>query len=139
MTPQALAAIHARCFETPRPWSADEFTDLTASKFCFMSHSPDGFVLGRVIAGEAELLTIAVDPLAQRTGQGRALMEAYHRIAQEMGATDSFLEVSHENSPAQALYRRFGYEKLGTRKNYYTAPDGSKIDAVLMGMPINKA
>lgn len=131
--------MHAKCFVTPRPWTADEFQGLLTSKFCFLETHVHGFILGRVIAGEAEILTFAVDPTARRQGHGAALLASYHASAQKMSAADSFLEVSAENQAAIGLYLRAGYQKSGQRKNYYTAPNGTKIDAILMSMPIKQS
>jgi ribosomal protein S18 acetylase RimI-like enzyme len=44
-----------------------------------------GFILCRSIAGEAEILTIAVDPAARRRGWGAALVEMAAGIAVETG------------------------------------------------------
>lgn len=139
MNKEELASLHGKCFVTPRPWSTDEFHGFLSSKFCFLETNGHGFVLGRVIADEAEILTLAVDPTARRQGHGAALLAAYHTAAQKLGASDSFLEVSAENHAAIGLYQRFGYEFSGKRKNYYCAPDGTKIDANLMRMPIKQS
>ena len=69
MTPEDLAALHARCFDSPRPWSADEIASLLAGRGTFLLEAPHGFLMGRAIAGEAELLTVAVDPQARRAEQ----------------------------------------------------------------------
>ncbi|PTX57133.1 ribosomal-protein-alanine N-acetyltransferase [Litoreibacter ponti] len=130
MSPDALAALHARCFETPRPWSAAEFEYLLTRAFLLTSDA--GFLLGRVVADEAELLTLAVAPEVRRGGQGRALVDQFLDEAAQRGAVTSFLEVSAENAPARALYRAAGFEEVGLRAGYYLAPDLGKIDAVVM-------
>ena len=66
MTPKALAQLHAACFTTPRPWAADEFAALLATPGILLLTADDGFLLGRVAAGEAELLTLAIDPALHR-------------------------------------------------------------------------
>ena len=73
MTPDALAAIHADAMEVPGPWTAKDFTDLIAAPGTFLVPHPstNGFALGRVVADEAELLTLAVSPTARRRGLGR--------------------------------------------------------------------
>ena len=70
MTAAEMADVHAAAFTTPRPWSEAEIADLLASPLCFALTEPGGFLLGRVVAGEAELLTIAVAPDARRRGLG---------------------------------------------------------------------
>jgi len=129
-----LATLHQSCFQTPRPWSADEFDALLASRGCFLIESArDGFLLGRVVADEAELLTLAVSPDARRQGIGATLLAQFEQMAASRGARDGFLEVSAQNAPAYALYVRAGWQVTGTRSNYYQAPDGARIDARIMG------
>lgn len=128
MTPERLALLHGRCFVTPRPWTAAEFAGLLAAPGCALLTAPDGFLLGRVAAGEAELLTLAVAPEARRTGQGRALVERFLAQSLARGAECAFLEVASDNPPALALYRRTGWKAVGRRPAYY----GPGVDAVVM-------
>ena len=134
MTPDALARLHALAFTTPPPWSADSFADLLASPFTFLETAPDGraFLLGRVIAGEAELLTLATDPAARRAGLARQLMARFEAGAQARGATEAFLEVAEDNAPARALYAACGYVRTGRRPGYYVAPTGEVIAALIL-------
>jgi ribosomal-protein-alanine N-acetyltransferase len=132
VTPDELAAIHAAAFtEAPRPWSAAEFADLLASPLCFLCAEPGGFALGRAVAGEAELLTIAVRPEAQGQGKGGALLAAFLAEAARRGASRCFLEVSERNAPAIALYRRAGFALAARRRHYYVDRSGP-ADALMM-------
>jgi len=136
MTPDALAALHAQCFETPRPWSASEFTALLASKGVFLHSLEAGFALGREVVGEVELLTLAVDPARQRQGHGRVLLAGFEAEAVQRGAREAFLEVSQTNTAARGLYRAAGYTESGRRPAYYTPPSGPKIAAIVMRKPL---
>lgn len=128
MSPAELAALHARCFVTPRPWTEAEFLGLLASPGCVLCTSPGGFLLGRIAAGEAELLTLAVDPAARRCGQGRDLVERFLAACVAQAAEVAFLEVASDNAAAAALYRATGWVPTGRRRNYYAAG----VDAVVM-------
>ncbi|WP_039001397.1 GNAT family N-acetyltransferase [Falsihalocynthiibacter arcticus] len=128
-TPQALAALHARSFTSPRPWSADEFASLLCQKLVFLVTVPSGFALGRAIAGEAELLTIAVAPNARRMGAGRTLMDLFENEAIARESTESFLEVAEDNLAALSLYRGVGYRESGLRRGYYRSQSGTILDA----------
>lgn len=131
MTPEALAALHARCFPFPghpRPWSADEFAGLLGNRLNFLLIRPGGFLLGRSVADEAELLTLAVAPEARRAGLGRALLAEFDQTSTARGAREAFLEVASVNAPAIALYASAGWERAGLRRDYY-APG---IDAIVM-------
>ncbi|WP_405403047.1 GNAT family N-acetyltransferase [Paracoccus sp. Ld10] len=132
MTPNDLAALHARCFRNPRPWSADEFTGLLTSSGTFLLEAPQGFLMGRAIAGEAELLTVAVAPEARQAGTGRALVAAFAGRAASMGAEDAFLEVAHDNLAARALYSATGWLESGVRRRYY----GPATDAIVMRLTL---
>ena len=129
MTPDDLAALHDRCFAThPRPWSAAEFEALLAGPPNFLLTRPQGFLLGRVIADEAELLTLAVAPEARRQGLASALLAEFAATSRARGAREAFLEVASDNAAAMALYARADWEIIGKRRNYYVPG----VDAVLM-------
>lgn len=78
--------------------------------------SPDG-------AGESEVHTIGVDPQVQRQGIGGLLLDALLDVADRHGGP-VFLEVRTDNDAAIELYRREGFEIVGTRKGYYR-PSGA--------------
>jgi ribosomal-protein-alanine N-acetyltransferase len=133
VTPEDLAALHARCFRTPKPWSAADFSGFLADPLCFLLVEGDaGFLLGRAVAGEAELLTLAVSPDARRRGLGRKLVARFLYQARLRGADSAFLEVSAENAAAIALYESAGFTPSGRRSGYYRAPDGTRVDALVM-------
>ncbi|MDO5369712.1 GNAT family N-acetyltransferase [Paracoccus sp. (in: a-proteobacteria)] len=133
MTPRELAELHARCFVTPRPWNEAEFAALLSSAACVLHETAGGFLLGRIAGGEAELLTLAVDPAARRAGRGRDLVRRFQAACAAAGAEAAFLEVASDNAPALALYRACGWSPAGLRRNYY-APG---IDAVVMRHPLS--
>jgi ribosomal-protein-alanine N-acetyltransferase len=81
-----------------------------------------GFIALRVIAGEAEILNLAVAPECRQRGVGRALLVAGLKCAQEAGAHKIFLEVRSSNVGARALYASLGFREDGRRSNYYRDP-----------------
>lgn len=90
---------------------------------------PLGFSLFRTLAGEAELLLLAVAPDRQRRGIGRLLLDQFLERALAAGASRVHLEV-REGNPAIEMYRRAGFEAVGRRSNYYRGHDGRQFDAV---------
>ncbi len=68
----ALADIHAEAF--CKPWPAQEIASLmTGPQALGLADADpprDAFLLARVMAGEAEILTLAVRPSARRRGSG---------------------------------------------------------------------
>lgn len=132
MTPKELAALHARVFTVPRAFLADEFAALLALPSVFLCTAENGFLLGRVIADEAELLTLAVDPDARGQGTGTRLVQDFHAKAIARGAINAFLEVDERNAPACALYARSGYAQTGERAGYYRHLDGTRSAALIL-------
>lgn len=130
--PTALAALHARCFTVPRPFTAAEFDGLLAAPECFLCTRAHGFALGREIAGEAELLTLAVSPEHQGRGIGADLVRAFLAEARLRGAETAFIEVDARNARAISLYGREGFITRGRRRGYYRHKDGPS-DALIMG------
>lgn len=129
---KALAATHARAIATGRVWSSEEFAALLAAPGALLSGDATSFVLGRVIADEAEVLMVATDPAQQRRGLARAALAAFCDTARARGAASVFLEVAATNTPAIALYSAANFAVQGTRRGYYRQADGTTVDALLL-------
>jgi len=139
MTPARMAQIHAAAFTLQRPWSRQEFTDLLDQPSTFLKPvGESGFALGRAIADEAELLTIAVHPDDQRLGHGQACLNAFVDHAKSNAIETLFLEVEADNEAAIGLYTATGFQNSGRRKNYYKRSDGRRSDAILMVLKLNQ-
>ncbi|MEM6588760.1 MAG: GNAT family N-acetyltransferase [Pseudomonadota bacterium] len=115
-----------------RPWSAEEFTTLLASPHTYLTDTQHAFALTRIVADEAELLTLATNPAHRRQGHARALLQTLEAHASTQGAVTIFLEVSAQNDPAIALYLSASYEESARRTDYYTSPTGHRIDALIL-------
>lgn len=114
----ALAAIHREAFGA-ESWSEESLATLLDSPFVIGLIQEGGFILARAVAGEAEILTLAVLPDRRRQGIGRALLEAALQQATQRHADHIFLEVDAANAAALALYRAAGFVEAGTRPDYY--------------------
>jgi len=90
-----------------------------------------GFALGRIVAGEAELLLLAVRRSSQGRGVGQMLLDRFASIAVSKGAEQLHLEVRQGNH-AISLYSRNGYREVGRRRNYYNGRDGQLFDALTL-------
>ena len=88
-----------------------------------------GFLSARVSAQELHINNIGVHEAARRRGVGNALMQAAVAAAIGQGARAAILEVRAGNVAAQSLYRRYGFEVVGRRRQYYREPPE---DALLM-------
>lgn len=120
-----LARLHALCFEDA--WTAKALEDLLKKPGTSAFSATDGFILTRVAGDEAEVLTIAVAPSVRRRGTGSALLGEAMRDAAMQGASSMFLEVAVSNTAANALYAKFGFRKVGTRKAYYAPSEDALI------------
>ena len=134
-----LAELHREDFV--RPWTDGEFEQLLAEDTVFGfagmeigkgGTRPVGFVLARVAAGEAEILTLAVARSHRRAGLGWQLMDAVLRELHAARAQALFLEVDETNAGAVALYRRLGFHQVGKRPAYYKGVDNTRTGALVM-------
>ena len=136
----ALAKAHASAFDSP--WPPEAFAALMGTPGVFalaaVDQAPVGLILMRAIAGEAEVLTLAVEPAHRRLGAARALLRAGLAQAAAMGAEEAFLEVAADNAGALALYRQEGFVEAGRRGGYYRRTGGATVDALVLRRTLNR-
>ena len=118
----AIAAVHAASFQ--RGWGEDEVHQLLIDRAVvghrlLQGHKVVGFVLSRLAAGEAEILSIAIALQQRGRGLARPLLDQHLRRLAGLGARVVFLEVGEHNAAARALYRRAGFYQVGRRERYY--------------------
>jgi ribosomal-protein-alanine N-acetyltransferase len=138
-TPAELARLHAAAMTEPRPWSAEEFAALLALASTHVSACPRAFALGRIVAGEAELLTLATLPEARRQGLARRHLARFEAAACDRGAAAAFLEVAADNAPAVALYTATGWREVGRRAGYYRRTGGAGGEALVLRKDLDAA
>lgn len=126
----ALAEIEKTCFHAP--WSEKMLRE-ELGKGIFLVAERDGQAVGYVgcqtVLDEGYITNVAVSPDCRRQGIGRALIEELAQRARAQGLFFVTLEARASNAPAIALYEGAGFDRVGMRKNFYTAPSE---DAVLM-------
>ncbi|OKL44477.1 ribosomal protein S18-alanine N-acetyltransferase [Pseudovibrio exalbescens] len=134
-----LANIHSACFT--HGWGTAELASLYGQIGVFflaawVGSTPQrrelvGFLAIRSVAGEAEVLTIAVHPRHRGRGIARKLMhDGIFRLYSER-AEVLFLEVDEANTAAVTLYKKLGFKQVGVRKGYYSASEGSGTALVM--------
>ncbi len=131
MTPERLAALHTAAFTQERPWTAQEFASLLQSDFIELIPHENGFVLFRTVAGESELLTLAVHPDHQGHGIGRELVRKW-LFSLEGKADTAFLEVAADNTSAILLYTSEDFAEIARRPAYYARKNAAAADAIVM-------
>ena len=95
----------------------------------FRNGTVAGFLILSNVAGEAEILEVAVSGRMRRCGIASELMDEISGWCIENGVERILLEVRVSNFPARAYYKKYGFAEDGVRKNYYRNP---VEDAVLM-------
>ncbi len=81
-----------------------------------------GFLVARRVADELEVMNLAVTPAARRAGTGSRLLARALETARRAGVARVFLEVRASNEIARRFYARHGFETVGRRPQYYSAP-----------------
>jgi [ribosomal protein S18]-alanine N-acetyltransferase len=119
-----LAQLHAGSMEDAWPEAAFRSLLERAEVFVVLGAREavpvaEGFILVRIAADEAEVLTFCVSKHARRAGLGALLLEAAIDLARRRGCVQMFLEVSEGNAGAFALYQRSGFAVVGRRAAYY--------------------
>jgi len=119
-----IAGMHHVCFA--EPWSEKAMAELLAMPGVYgwlsaTGQQPEGFVMARVAADEAEILTLLVLPPYRRSGLARRLIEACLGNAKMRGVARMYLEVASSNEAAQHLYNKLGFALVGRRKAYYAS------------------
>ena len=121
------------------PWSTGNFADSLRAGYDCRTWRMQGELVGYFVlmcgAGEAHLLNLSVAASHQRRGHGAALLREATRLAKSRGAHAVFLEVRPSNHAGQRLYMRFGFRKVGLRREYYPAHSGRE-DALVLSLAL---
>ena len=139
-----LSRLHKSCFE--EAWSRSDLAHLLAMPggFGLIARLSEGglarfdalrgvgFSLCRVVRDESELLSIGVSAPYRRRGVAGYLLRSSMDRARALGARQMFLEVAVDNVAAQELYLAHGFERVGTRPDYYQRPNGVRTAAYTM-------
>ena len=133
MTPEEMAALHARAFPDS-PWSAAEFARLTQARgmVWMVNRDKTGLAFVQYVPPEAELLTLAVDPAARRRGVATDLLRDLFSVLPSVKVDTLFLEVAEDNAAACALYLGESFDLVGRRAGYYARAGTPAVDALIM-------
>jgi len=126
---ETLTRLEAACFADP--WSSSSLVvELARPKsewLLALGPQPVGYAYFLVVAGEAELLRLAVEPTMRRGGVGRALLGEGLARLERRGETLCHLEVAAENHGAIILYENLGFHLVGRRRGYYRGGDDALL------------
>lgn len=145
MTPawlETVARVEQSAYQ--HPWSQGNFTDALKAGYqaqlLVAGVPPDVELLGYFVAmkgvDEGHLLNITVAPAHQRQGWAHVMLDALAIWARGQGAQWLWLEVRVGNARAKAVYERYGFRHVGTRRNYYPATAAGREDALVMSLAL---
>jgi len=136
-TPQLMADLYRLCFA--KPWTAESFERLISSPgcrvLCLGSEPLEALLIYRVVADEAEIITVCTHPEHRQRGLARNLLGEMEADLAALHVRKTHLEVRVDNQAAIGLYTAMGYKENGRRPNYYKE-EGREIDGLQMVKPL---
>lgn len=134
---RAICAIDEASFT--QPWQPHTFeqalNDLKYIVLVAQSHEiVCGFGVAFTVGDEGEIATFAVDEAMRGRGVGEAIFQELLAQCTSRDARTVFLEVRQSNLSAQRLYKRFGFEVVGQRANYYADGETALIMKKRLGV-----
>ena len=141
LTADDLPAIFAIEKQSPSPWTLDQLEgELFGShRLALTCRRRDnnrlaGFIMGRAVLDEAEILKIATNAADRRQGAACCLLSEFIKLLREKVIRKCHLELRSANTPARLLYEKFAFLMTGLRNNYYTDPED---DALCMTLSLS--
>ncbi len=118
-------------------WSLANFKEtLECSRSCgfaaFIDKRIIGFIIGRTIDCEAEILTLVVSLQWQKCGIGNNLVRILLDTIRLRGGDRVFIEVNANNQIARKLYNKFDFRVISERPNYYPPIPGFSRTALVL-------
>ncbi len=138
MTPAEMAQLHRSEPTGQRAWSESEFSTMLSASNAISVTCDAGFAVGQVIVNEAELFLIMTKSEHRKQGIGHRILATFEQRALQNNIRRIILEVAYSNVAARALYTSNGYQQIAVRKNYYTFPNGRRVDAIVMEKHLKK-
>jgi [ribosomal protein S18]-alanine N-acetyltransferase len=137
----AIVAIEQQIYDFP--WSKNTFRDCLkiSSYSCWVyvrGEEVISYGILSIAAGESHVMNVCVSPAVQRQGYGLKMMNKLIDIAGGHHVETMLLEVRPSNESALNLYRRMGFNEIGTRKDYYPAKNGRE-DALILALDMSVA
>lgn len=108
-------------------WSRDSFLEAAGETGSFAlvfetARELAGFLIGRLVRDQAEVLNLAVSRSRRREGVASELLQAALAEFRSAGAESVYLEVRESNAVGIAFYSKHGFAAVGRRKDYYRDP-----------------
>ena len=130
----AVLVIENECF--PDPWIEEHFLSeiehdgISLPLVAEADGELAGYSVAYFVEDELQIANVAVALSHRKRGIGSRIIGYLLAEAERRGDINlAFLEVRSDNYPAMSLYDKYGFVKIGKRKNYYS--HGSR-DAIMM-------
>lgn len=116
------------------PWPKQAFDELIShyARVLELDGKLIGYILCHVIMDEAVVLNFAIDPTLHGAGHGDYLFAESLKELRALGSRIFYLDVRESNVPAIGLYQKYGFSKIGIRKDYYSEPTENAIVMALI-------
>ncbi len=129
-----ISILHRACFD--ETWTEPAIQQTLSmpgmvAYLAFQKDKPHAFIVGRIVADEAEILAIGVTPSWRRKGIARSLLKTFLKKVKSQGAKFVFLEVADDNYAACSLYTLGQFQEAGRRVNYYKRGK-KRVDALIL-------
>ena len=122
------------------PWSASQMKDSILSAhtetwgLLDLNNRLIAFAIVSVIFDEAEILNFSVAKADQYQGFGQKLLAYLMNHLSYKQIEKLFLEVRVSNIAAISIYKKYGFEQISIRKNYYRVGDNHEDALVLQAI-----
>ncbi len=121
----AISEIEKQCFSAP--WSQNAISEFAALQnnliiVCEISGEICGYITASIVLDEVQIANVAVKENFRNMHIGSALLQKLIDISKDKNCLTITLEVRGSNTPAVKLYEKFGFSKVGERKNFYKNP-----------------
>ncbi|MBQ1507329.1 MAG: ribosomal protein S18-alanine N-acetyltransferase, partial [Ruminococcus sp.] len=122
--------IEKMCFS--HPWSRQSVeSELNNDGSVFIAAVEGERVIGyigmSVVIDEGYIFNVAVDPEYRKKGVGSSLINELVTYGKKNDLCFLTLEVRESNQAAVSLYSKFGFIRVGERKNYYSDPTENAV------------
>ncbi|MEE1319200.1 MAG: ribosomal protein S18-alanine N-acetyltransferase, partial [Ruminococcus sp.] len=129
---ESVYIIETECFS--HPWSRESLEseiENQTSHFLVAIENNEvvGYIGMSIVIDEGYIFNVAVKENSRNKGVATALINELVTYGKKNNFCFITLEVRESNEPARSLYSKFGFIKVGERKDYYTDP---KENAILM-------
>lgn len=139
MCKEDLNDIYEICkMSFPIPWEKITFEkELSNILSTYLVAKDEDKVIGYIglwfVMDECQIITLAVHQNYRRNGIATQLLDEMLKECKKHKSTYISLDVRATNFAAQKLYAKYGFVEEVFRKNYYSNPDGTHEDAIIMG------